>query len=856
MASKTSRRSTLRTVSVLLTLLITLSVALVQSAPRAVAAERATVALWNALVPLNSVNTFMNTGAHPDDERSAILAYMSRGVGARTISLIANRGEGGQNAIGGEYVTALGVVRSRELEEASKATNVELIMLGQELDDSIWDFGFSKTPEETLAIWGKDVTLERLVRAIRETRPDVIMPSFQDSHGQHGHHRAMTVLTLEAFKAAANPDAFPEQIKEGLRPWQIKKLYLPAESGGGGVYADSTDLEATVEIPVGDYDPMLGVSYVQLGEESRFYHKSQGMGRILPEGPSTDKLHLAQTVLNSRAQERSVFEGLPQTVGQLAYTVSDYDLQRALLEAQRQIDEAMRAYPRHKAVAESLQAALGQVKKARTLTPSVAMESEQKYDLDHRLAVKEQQLTAALAQASVVVARLQASQYELSRGGSATFTLTAFRGGPVEMKNVHLSLRVPEGWKLERVGTDEPVWALGNNQTAKATFKVTVPEGASYFHPYHPLDLHGVVSFESGGLPVQVTVQPEKRVAVLPDISIRTQPEGLVYNLLKPEPMTVNVVATNYKDGAAKATLAPVLPEGWKAEPAQAELSFQRRGQVQPATFTITPPASMTTAGQYSIAFATKGEARSESYVRVMEYPHIGRTYMVLPAKVDVQAFEVSVDPTLKVGYVASGLDSVPESLRQIGVNVDLLDSDDLAFGDLSGYDTIVIGIRAYRARPDLGPANSRLLEYVKQGGNLVVQYHLPSDGWNVNTSAPYMLKIGSPSFDWRVTDENSEVRLLAPDHTILNNPNEIQPSDWQGWIKDRGLYFPSEWGPEFTPILSMNDAGEKPLDGSLLVAKYGEGRYVYTSLILYYQMEQRVPGAFRLFANLISPEK
>lgn len=842
-----------RLTSLLLTLLLVLLSALAAQ-PTGVAAERATVALWNALVPLQSVNTFMNTGAHPDDENSALLAYLSRGVGARTISLIANRGEGGQNAIGTEYVTALGVVRTRELQEASKATGVEVIHLGEELTDSIWDFGFSKTPGETLAIWGHELTLERLVRAIRQTRPDVVMPSFRDSDGQHGHHRAMTVLTMEAYTAAADPTRFPEQIAEGLRPWQIKKLYLPAEAGGGGVYADSGELSVTVQVPVGEYDPMLGLSYVQLGEESRFYHRSQGMGRNLPEGPIMEALHLEKASVKTATKEQSIFDGLPRTVHELAHVVQQQGVRSALFRLQAHIDGAIDAYPNNQRVAAHLQRALAEVRKARAeVAGAMDLATEAGYDLDHRLALKEQQIQEALSQALLLVTRLQASQYELTRGSSATFTLTAFIGGRDQVEGLFLDLTAPAGWKVERLERAEGK-SLAYNQTARATFRVTVPADAPYFDPYQTPAIRGKVTYQVGGVDVASQAEPQRQVAVLPDLSIRVQPDGVIYNLSKPGPFEVNVAATSYLDGKAETTLAPVVPEGWQVSPASAVLTFAKRGELKAAAFTLTPPQGLA-AGRYPITFTATGKANSDRQVRAIEYDHIGRTYMVQPATVDVQAFAMAVKENLRVGYVASGFDSVPEALRQMGVRVELLSADTLGFGDLSVYDTIVIGIRAYRVRPDLVAANSRLLEYVKNGGNLVVQYHQGPDNWNPQTTAPYYLRIGSPSFDWRVTDENSEVRILAPDSPVLNSPNKIEAADWQGWVKDRGLYFPSEWAKEFTPVLSMNDTGEAPLNGSLLVAEFGEGRYVYTSLILYYQMEQRVPGAFRLFANLISHE-
>ena len=841
--------------SLTLALVLSLGAALVAQPREALAAERAAVALWQALTPLRSVNTFMNTGAHPDDERSSVLAYVRHNVGAHTVSVIANRGEGGQNAIGTEYVHALGVVRTRELEEASEANGVELRFLTQEMGDPIWDFGFSKSPQETLEHWGRDVTLERLVRIIRETRPDVVMPSFLDSYGQHGHHRAITVLTLEAYEKAADPNAYPEQLAEGLRPWQIKKVYLPAEAGSGGVYADTGSLTANVEVPVGEYDPILGASYVQLGEESRAYHKSQMMGAIVPEGPSSVGLHLDRASVPVKETESSIFEGLPQTVGDLAGLVSDAALKAKLNEAQAAIDAAFDAYPRNADVAKALTDGLVAVRAARALVAEkIGLEDELGYDLDFRLARKERQLQDALAKAVLLVTRLQASEYEVTRGATTTLTLTAFQGGQVPVKDVSLALNLPKGWKSAAAAPVSGV-DLSYNQTATAKWNVTIPANAEYFDPYYPHEVTGVIRFAVNGVEAEVTVQPERYVAVLPDLALRTDIQSAVVNLEKPEPITINVVATSYKTGQTSAAVFPVVPEGWTVTPSFERLAFARKGEVKSATFAVTPPEDLA-AGQYEIGFTAKGAAVSEHSVQVIEYDHIGRTYIVDEAVVDVRAFPVVVPEGLRVGYVDGGSDSVHQFLRLIGVNVELLDADTLTYGDLSVYDTIVVGIRAFRTRPDLVAANSRLIEYVRNGGHLVMQYHQPGDNWNAQTSAPYFLQIGSPSFNWRVTDEHAEVRVLQPDHPVLNTPNVIGPEDWEGWVKERAVYIPMRWAPEFTPIISMNDAGEQPFEGSLLVAKYGKGTYVYTSMVLYYQLEQNVPGAYRLFVNLITPQQ
>lgn len=834
------------------------------------AQERAIVELWEALLPLKSVNSFMNTGAHPDDERSSLLAYLSKGLGARVISVTANRGEGGQNAIGTEYQDALGIVRSREMEEASRAYGVDLYFLSERFGSPIYDFGFSKTSEETFSEWGRQETLRRLVRAIRESRPDVVFTSFLDVYGQHGHHRAMNVATREAFDLAADPNAFPEQLEAGLRPWRIKKFYLPAESGAGSTYADDEPPPpVTLTVALGNYDPIFGATYEQLGEQSRVFHKSQGMGSWHPEEPSTASLHLLRSRVNKRAEDRAIFGGLPNTVGELADTVSDTELAETLLSAQEGIAGALDSYPKYAEVATNLQRALTSLRTARTHLPEASLGEAQRFDLDFRLGNKEAQLQNALQQAALLVTRLEAvteedsdaNPYELTRGSTTNVTLTAYRGGPVALENVTFELVVPEGWQTERQEAGQET-TLDRGQMASATFTVTAPDDAPYSQPYKghvspytpKSEVYGVVRYEVDGVAAEVLVAPEENLAVLPDLSLEASTSGMIFNTVQPDKtIAVDVTATNNVAGAADATLSLAAPQGWQVEPSQVQLSFSAAGEAQGATFTVTVPDDLAP-DSYTLELRAKGDAASQQVVQRISYPHIGTNYMVAPAQIVVQAFPVEVSQDLRIGYVAGGSDTVDEALAKLGVQVELLDESTLTAGDLSVYDTIVVGVYAYAARPDLAAANNRLLSYVENGGNLVVQYHRPSDNWNPETTAPYFLELGSPSFLWRVTDETAEVTYLEPDHPLVNVPNKITEADWEGWIKDRGLYFPSDWADEYTPLFSLQDPGEEPFRSSLLTTRYGEGRYTYTSLIYYFELENLVPGAYRMFANFITP--
>src|SRR5690554_2968392 len=399
----------LRTLATLL-LAVLVGVAAAQSRTDARVVEQETqrgiVELYEALTPLQSVASFMTVGAHPDDERSSQIALLSRGMGVRSITVTANRGEGGQNSIGTEYRQALGVLRSREMEESSKAFNVELFFLSESFDDPIFDFRFSKSAVETLGIWDEDVMMEKLVRAIRESRPDILFTNFQDVFGQHGNHRAMAYATEQAFHMAGDPTVFPEHLEMGLEPWQPKKLYLP--SGTGGARADDPpSLETTLTLSTGDYNQIFGATYEQLGQQSRAYHRSQDMGSWRAEGPGQSSLHLRESFVTTAETDDALFAGLPFTVADLADGVADETLAGQLRSIQADIDAAFAAYPDFAAVHEAVASALVTVREAReTLAGLTDMDEAVSSDLDFRLAKKEAELQYASQAALSLVTRV------------------------------------------------------------------------------------------------------------------------------------------------------------------------------------------------------------------------------------------------------------------------------------------------------------------------------------------------------------------------------------------------------------------------------------------------------------------
>jgi LmbE family N-acetylglucosaminyl deacetylase len=812
-------------------------------------ADRGIADLWKSIKPLTTIASAMNTGAHPDDEHSATLAYLALGKGVNTSSIIANRGEGGQNEIGSELGNALGIIRSRELQEASKVTNVTLGMLSEDIDDAIYDFGFSKSPDETLEKWGDSVVYERLIRKIRELRPDVVIPSFLNEDSTHGHHRAINVITVRAFKDAADPNVFPEHIKKGLQPWQIKKMYVPGKSDNYNVV-----------VPTGEYDEIYGASYLQLGEESRSMHKSQGMGRHYDEGPSGSYYNLEATTVKKADKEKDFFDGIAFSFEDLAKEVEtkgkDNKVNKDLLTLHKDAEAVIAAFPKFANVVRKVHEMKADVQTALSDVNASNLEKSTKEDILFRLHVKEEQLNKASMEAASVVAKVKPASGELVAGQTTKVVVTAFNGGSVELNKVNLKLNVPDGWTVKPAGA-ATFERLQYNQTVSTTYDVTIPKDAAEFKPYDASILSADATYEAFGSSTKLQVVPENAVAILPAYSMSLSPNATVLNTLKAEePIPVKVTVRNYTPGASKASISLNVPQGWTVQPAVEELSFTTKGETKSVAFSVKASSGVKT-GSYSVtAMAKNGDVESSRGAQVIEYPHIGKTYLIQPAELKIQAFDLVV-PQLKVGYISSGFDNIDQYLQQLGVDIVRLDAKDIQFGDLSQYNTIVLGIRAYAFRPELIPSNQRLLKYVENGGNLVVQYHKDGtvDKWTPEL-APFPIKIGQPLIKWRVTDENSKVTMLKPDHPMFNYPNKITDADWNNWIQDRSAYNPSEWGSQYTQLISNGDPGEKEFTGTFLTAPYGKGIYTYSSLVWYREIPNLVPGSIRMFVNMISQKQ
>ncbi|WP_044639891.1 PIG-L family deacetylase [Risungbinella massiliensis] len=827
--------------STTLIVLLVVSLVVINFAPTANAASK-DAELWKAIQPLGTVVSFMNTGAHPDDEQSGLLAYLSLGKGVRSISLIANRGEGGQNEIGKELFNGLGMIRSRELQEAAELLNLHLIHLSEKPDDPIFDFGFSKSPVETLNNWGESLTYERLIRQIRQTRPDIVMPSFLDVPSQHGHHRAINQLTVKAFEDAANPNVFPEHMKQGLAPWQIKKLYLPGTS-------TTTTLRFNIG---GKVDPIYELTYPQLGEESRKLHKSQGMGRDIPVADQFVNLQLFKSKVGATGSEQTIFDNLPYDLTAFSQQVTDKKVKKQLKQLQVEYNTIIQSYPNYEQVTIGVQKALKSTRQLLNDLNKKPLPGEQQSDLVYRLQVKEEQLLHASKVASKIDSTLSVGDGVWTLGASKQVSIQLTNGSADKISDLKITPVLEKGWSASITNVPKQL-KEGEKTTLSVDVKAPTADN-SFFQPYEVTPVQFDVSYKLYNETVtqRVKVDPVLQTpANLPDWGLLLTPESGVVNTEKEQDTKkVTVQVTNFVQGPSKGTLELQLPAGWKAVSSSPEVSFQKFQETKDITFTITTPK--VTEQKYSIPVVAKVNGKSFStQVQTISYPHIGKVYYVRDATLIFQGVSLKYDATRKIGYVESGFDDLANALREAGLNITSLTENDLKTGDLSQYDTIVVGIRAYLSRNDLLENNQKILDYVKNGGHVVMQYHKPGDNWKPEL-APYPIQPGDPAINWRVTDEKAAVTFLDLQHPIIQGPNLITSKDFDNWVQERAVYFPSSYDPAYQKLFSMADPNEQPFDTGVLVANYGKGTYIYTSLVLYREIQSQVSGGYRLMVNLI----
>lgn len=810
--------------------------------------------------------------AHPDDESGAVLAWLSRGASADVALFSLTRGEGGQNAVGPEQAPQLGLLRTEELLAACRYYGVKLYF------GSAQDFGYTKTPEEALKVWGEPV-LANMVRVIREFRPHIIINNWGRVTSGHGQHQAAGILTPQALEAAADPKRFPQigNIAGHITAWRAAYLLEFARgSVAGGAGAAAPDPKS-FELPVNEFSAIWGMPFSEMGVEGYAQHRTQGVQQVRQStffrrlrrmvavsGGEFDIRKFSVPLRGLGAQMLSWRAASPVSPNSFAY-----GLQRAFDQANNALDQAREAIKKgdFAKAARDLAAAGAVIEKAETYSKGGAEEFTHEM-LWEAHAVRERIDTALRL---VVGARVEARADRSEVTPGSTFTVqvdSASRGGmPVTWAAPQLTL--PPGWRVTK---------SEKTQDGGAQFIVFVPADAvpdTKFHmdvapwpaPLVVLKLRGKVegySFEVGE-PVVAQRLTTTRVDTLPlvmvpAVTLATEPRQFVIAAGKQaNALEVVVRVHHYGIYPTEVQVGVDSSVGWKVS-APAALKFDGPGD-QLVKFTATPPAQVAP-GEYPFgAWARTGGALYNTSLEPL--PTLPTRLWNEPSTVAVHVFNVKVPEGLRVGYVAAENDPLPEALRQIGVRVDLLDESALAFGDLKKYDAIAVGIRAYELRQDLVRANRRLLDYAAAGGTLVVQYQRESV-WDSVQPAPYPAVMNpgrnndSAPFrnSPRVTMEDAAVKMLAPAHPVLNFPNTITGADFTGWVQERGLSFWTKFDAKYTPVLGMNDPGEAESNGALVVAPHGKGMYVYTGLSLFRQIPAGVPGGYRLMVNLLSQTK
>ena len=859
-----------------------------------IASERGEPALRLMLRKLDTVGNFMMTTAHPDDENNAMLAFYAHGNGFRTSLVSATRGEGGQNEIGPELFEALAVLRTEELLAAHKFDGAE-----QYFTRAV-DFGYSFSVDETFEKWGKQEILGDYVRMIRKIRPDVIVGFVFEGTGGGQHHQASSRLSAEAFRAAADPNAFPEQLqKEGLRPWQAKKFYYTAGFGPGGAKGEAA--QGVLPFTYGEaYDPLLGRTYSYIGAEARSQHKCQGMSQLLPlpaveeqgfGGPRGYRLH--DTVLEGGASrpETHPFDGIDTSLRRLssfAGTTVPAMLSTTVERIQAAVDDARKAIDAggSNATVTPLVRGLRAVRELRRNLGSMGLSEEAIFEIDQRLALKEAQFAEALllatevrveaiardnlvvpgqdVQVDLLIANRSRNPVMVSRRSVSGFDVAQ---GPI-CKDDAL-LRAPEGRSACAVQARIPADArltAAHFRYAPDAARFIVDEDVPPGLPFRPTPFTATFVLNVAGIDV-TTTEPvqfrsegnifsgEKRgeLHVVPKFAVTASPTiAVIPSGTAPNEREARVTVTNHSRGAATATVQLEVPAGWKVTPASAPVTFTREDEAMTVRFNLSAPANRKPGDIAVSARVMEGSTTYTQGYQVVEYPHTTRRHVLRAPEVVVKTLDVQVKPNLTIGYVMGVGDEVPPALEQLGARVEFLDAEDLAWGDLSRFDVVMTGVRAYERRADLRANNQRLIDYARAGGTVIVNYN--KFEFNEAQYGPYPGKVGRE----RVTDENSTVRMLQPQHPVFTTPNRISDADWRGWRQERGLYFFDTAGrdPQMADLLELEDPfpyNKGAKRGALVEAKVGQGRWIYVGLGLWRQLPAGTDGAYRLLANLIS---
>lgn len=835
-------------------------------------------------------------GAHPDDEDNALLALLAKGMFLDSYYLVATYGEGGQNECGPELYEALGVLRKQELAAARRIDGARQLYLGAH------DFGYSKSARETFAKWDRNALLAATVAALRQTRPDIVL-THHDTVSGHGHHQAVGWLIHEAVQAAADSSRFPEQLEEGLAPWRVSRFYVYARPSGGGKGA-----QPLAAANVGAYSPLLGMSYYQLGQASRSMHKCQGMGGEGARGDRWRRYHLVlengappaagvtgvaeatagPDSIGSACAPRGLAESMELTMpGLVARLSGDGHVLARLTALAREADACARAAAAafspigpqspgiHIAIAghlahglDATREMLHYARRRGGREPGLSFSSAAA--LSQRMEVKVAQFEAALMTLAAVecVIRTDPSPALTAPGGSVSLEVQLWRRGPLEADAGEVRVVAPGGWSCEpqagSAAEGAPAIALPESVPMNAftarRFVVTAPLWAQVTPALEPdpvsVECEWLLRAAGVAAPTRITTSHPAGITVVPPVEVSLEPQSLMVAASRlPLTLVFSVTLKNNIHGAASGTVRLSLPEGISSSRGSS-LDFSLASLGDQITLSLPVAVSRACGAPRSCVRTVEAEARvnaggamltSGQSCQLIAYSHIEPRLLPRKAMARLCVADAVVPEGLKVGYVDAGIDNVADYMEQLGAAVVRLDDDDLRLRDLGQFDAVVLGVRAYRLRHGLAAVNSRLLDYVRRGGTMVVQYHKTSE-WDPGY-APYPLYVG----DGRVSDETAPIEILDAAHPAIVGPNPLNDTDWSGWVQERGLYFASRWADDYRPLVRCADPGELAQSGAWLIAHYGAGAYMYNALSVYRQIESLVPGGARIWCNMIS---
>jgi LmbE family N-acetylglucosaminyl deacetylase len=790
-----------------------------------------------ALEKLNVLGRVLYIAAHPDDENTNLMAFWSNGSLYDAAYLSVTRGDGGQNILGPELGERLGVIRTEELLDARRIDHA------RQFFTRALDFGFSKTAKETLHIWDHDKILADVVWVIRNFRPDVIVTRFSPEDDKtHGHHTASAILATEAFSAAADPKRFPEQLAF-VKPWQATRLVWntsPFFFRNRNIPFDPTGLTV---LEAGGYNPLLGKSYTEIAAASISMHKSQGVGGLPQRG--------------SRKEYFKPLKGKPMT--------------NSLFEA---VDTSWSRVPNSESVATEIRQILSKFNPA---DPAASVPELLKLQKTLSGIQDESWIAEKKADVDKIIAACLGLHVETSTN-TETFTpgqTAAIKLEAINRSNVPVTLqevRFPNTGDSTRI--DAP---LPSNELVTKDLSSRIPDNAPYSQPYwlrkprtlgtFTVDDQKLIGLPENppALPVEIILQvsgqelryivdttyrasdaiigqPLRPLVIAPPVFVNVLDNVFIFPTNQSKPVSVRVTAAT---GPATGELKLAVPQGWKVSPASIPLDLKAVNAEMMGRFNVKPP-DQDSEGTLRAIVSIEGRDYSLGRVRI-SYPHIGVQTLMPPAEAKIVRADIRKKGD-SIGYIPGAGDDVPESLRQIGYSVKMLSEPEITAKNLAQFSAVVFGIRAFNTQDRISNWLSEVFEYVKNGGLAIAQYNTLAD-LKTNQFGPYPLEISRD----RVTDENAPVRVLAPNDALMNIPNKITPKDFDGWVQERGLYFPNKWDAAWTPVLSCNDPNEKPLDGGLLVAKSGNGFFIYTSYSWFRQLPAGVPGSYRLFANMLS---